>query len=101
MMWAARSLKNASIQNGFGSLYCIQNSKSILVDKTKKDVKDTKKDVKEISLYLKPGNPPDNAGDFIKWLANHKRVHAFVFTENWFDIGSFENLGKAREEFNG
>ncbi len=61
----------------------------------------TKEDLREIKDYLAPGNSPDNAGDFIKWLANHKPVHAFVFTENWFDIGSFENLGKAREEFNG
>jgi len=61
----------------------------------------TKTDVKEIDLYLQPGNSPDNAGDFVAWLSRHKPVHAFIFTENWFDIGSFENLGKAREEFNG
>jgi len=61
----------------------------------------TKEDVKEIDKYIEADNPPENAGDFIKWLANHKSVYAFVFTENWFDIGSFESLGKAREEFNG
>ena len=61
----------------------------------------TKKDVKEIDKYIEADNPPDNAGDFIKWLSNHKAVYAFVFKENWFDNGSFERLGKAREDFNG
>lgn len=60
----------------------------------------TRDDVKEISNYIGAKNPPDNAGDFIKWLANHRPVYAFVFTEKWYDIGSFESLGKAREEFN-
>ncbi|HZX20013.1 MAG TPA: nucleotidyltransferase family protein [archaeon] len=58
-----------------------------------------KEDVRSIKNYIEAGNKPDNAGDFIKWLSNHKPVFAFVFTEKWFDIGSFESLGKAREEF--
>ncbi len=61
----------------------------------------TKEDLGEIDRYIEAGNAPDNAGDFIKWLSNHKPVYAFVFTEKWFDIGSFENLGRAREQFNG
>jgi len=61
----------------------------------------TKEDVQSISKYIEEDNAPDNAGDFIKWLANHKPVYGFVFSEKWFDIGSFENLGKAREEFDG
>lgn len=61
----------------------------------------TQKDVEEINNYIESGNKPDDAGDFISWLANHKPVYAFIFTEKWFDIGSFENLGKAREGFNG
>lgn len=60
----------------------------------------TREDVAEISKYIDSGNRPDNAGDFIKWLANHRPVYAFVFREKWYDIGTFESLGKAREEFN-
>jgi len=37
----------------------------------------------------------------VKWLANHRPVYGFIFDGKWFDIGSFENLGKAREEFDG
>ncbi len=61
----------------------------------------SKEDIKEINNYLEADNPADNAGDFVKWLANHKPVYGFVFTEKWFDIGSFESLGDAREEFDG
>jgi len=61
----------------------------------------TKEDIAEIENYIEADNPPENAGDFVKWLSNHKPVYGFVFKEKWFDIGSFESLGKAREEFDG
>ncbi len=61
----------------------------------------TRADMKGISSYIEAKNPPDNAGDFIAWLSRHKPVYAFVFREKWYDIGSFESLGKAREEFSG
>ncbi|MCR4336109.1 MAG: nucleotidyltransferase family protein [archaeon] len=61
----------------------------------------SKEDLKEINLYIEADNPPDNAGDFVKWLSNHKAVYGFIFKEKWFDIGSFESLGNAREEFDG
>lgn len=59
----------------------------------------TKQDVKELGMYIEADNPPDNAGDFIKWLSKHKAVYAWVFTDKWYDIGTFESLGRAREEF--
>ncbi|MEM4256833.1 MAG: nucleotidyltransferase family protein [Candidatus Diapherotrites archaeon] len=59
----------------------------------------TKQDLKEIKYYANSENHKDNSGDFIRWLSKHKKVYAWVFKENWFDIGSFESLGKAREEF--
>lgn len=61
----------------------------------------TKADLKSIENYIEAGNKPDNAGDFIAWLSRHKAVHGFVFKEKWYDIGSFESLGKAREDFDG
>jgi glucose-1-phosphate thymidylyltransferase len=59
----------------------------------------TKEDVKEIQSFIEAGNPPDNSGDFIKWLSRHKPVYAWIFKEKWYDIGTFESLGKARIEF--
>ncbi len=61
----------------------------------------TRVDIREIGQYIELGNRPDNAGDFVKWLSRHKPVYAFVFKEKWYDIGSFESLGKARGEFDG
>jgi glucose-1-phosphate thymidylyltransferase len=60
-----------------------------------------KETLKLIESYIKEGNNTDNTGDFIKYLIGKKPVYGFVFTEKWFDIGTFEALGKAREEFNG
>ena len=51
--------------------------------------------------YLKDGNSAENAGDFVKYLSTSVGVFGFVFTEKWFDIGSFEELGRARDEFDG
>jgi len=61
-----------------------------------------KKDsLKLLETYIKDGNNTDNTGDFIKYLISKRPVYGFVFHEKWFDIGTFEALGKAREEFNG
>ena len=60
-----------------------------------------KDDLALLKSYLKEGNSPENAGDFVKYLLEKSGVCGFVFTEKWFDIGSFEELGRAREEFNG
>ena len=59
----------------------------------------TRDDVKEIHAFIDAGNPPDNAGDFIRWLSRHKPVYAWVFREKWYVIGTFESLGRAREDF--
>lgn len=109
---AVRDLKDIEeVREKFGVVELDDNSKIIGFEEKPKNPKTTlaatacyiftKEDVKAIDDYIEADNPPDNAGDFIKWLANHKPIYAFVFTENWFDIGSFESLGKAREEFNG
>lgn len=49
--------------------------------------------------YTKEGNDPDRMGNFLEWLIKRETVYGHVFREKWFDIGSFESLGKAREEF--
>ncbi len=61
----------------------------------------TRDDLKFLPVFLKEGNSPDNSGEFVRYLVKKGRVFGFVFSEKWYDIGSFEALGKAREEFNG
>lgn len=59
-----------------------------------------KNDLDLLEPFLKDQNP-DNSGEFIKYLSIERKVFGLIFSEKWFDIGSFEALGKAREEFNG
>ncbi len=54
-----------------------------------------------ITQYLAEGGKADAPGYFLEWLHKKEQVLGFVFTDKWFDIGSFEQLGKAREEFSG
>jgi glucose-1-phosphate thymidylyltransferase len=53
----------------------------------KEDVEELKKCFKEMK--------PDNLGDFITYLISKKDVYAYVFSEQWFDIGSHEQLKEA------
>ncbi len=46
--------------------------------------------------YLKSGNSKDAPGFFLQWLVKKKDVFGFVFSNYWFDIGSFESLEEAR-----
>lgn len=41
----------------------------------------------------------ENAGELIIHLVEHEEVMAFKFSGKWFDIGSYEDLERARKEF--
>jgi glucose-1-phosphate thymidylyltransferase len=45
--------------------------------------------------YLAGDNNPDEPGWFIQWLQSNEPVHAFVFEEPWFDIGTPESYLEA------
>ena len=47
--------------------------------------------------YLSDGNNPDEPGWFLQWLQSRESVHAFVFEEPWFDIGTPESYLEAVE----
>ena len=47
--------------------------------------------------YLTNGNNPDEPGWFLQWLQSREPVHAFVFEEPWFDIGTPESYLAAIE----
>ena len=58
-----------------------------------------KEDLKLIDVYLQGENNPDAPGFFIQWLKDQKQIRGFVFTDRWFDIGSFELYDEAIKEF--
>lgn len=41
----------------------------------------------------------DAPGNLIKYLAAQSEVHAFVFDNHWFDVGSFESLEEAKKVY--
>jgi glucose-1-phosphate thymidylyltransferase len=45
--------------------------------------------------YLAGDNNPDEPGWFLQWLQSREPVHAFVFEEPWFDIGTPESYLEA------
>ncbi len=61
----------------------------------------TKEDVQELKRLCASAKVPDAPGEFIKHLMIRKPVHAFAFTQNWYDIGSLEQLHEARRLFEG
>lgn len=49
--------------------------------------------------YGKGGENTDKAGNFLEWLHKKDEVYCYVSDKKWFDIGSLDQLEKAREEF--
>jgi len=49
--------------------------------------------------YVDLGHAKDAPGYFVEWLHKKEPVYGHVFEGKWFDIGSFEQLDKAREDF--
>jgi glucose-1-phosphate thymidylyltransferase len=41
----------------------------------------------------------DKAGNFLEWLHKKEHVYCFISKDKWFDIGNFQQLKKAREEY--
>ncbi len=60
-----------------------------------------KADVELFKKYLKDGNNSDNPGYFIEWLHRKTNVFGYSFEGKWFDIGSLEQLDKARKHYKG
>jgi len=59
----------------------------------------SKTDIKKIREYVEKSERWDNPGDLAKWLADRSNLHGFVFSEHWFDIGSFEGLEEASQYY--
>jgi glucose-1-phosphate thymidylyltransferase len=59
----------------------------------------TGQDLDQLRTYVEQGNSPDNLGDFVRYLIERRDVYGYVFKENWFDIGSFEQYEMANAYF--
>lgn len=57
----------------------------------------TREDLQLLKNCIQDGVRMDNTGDFVKYLVQTSEVYGFPFTEQWFDIGSPEQLQEAKE----
>ncbi len=57
-----------------------------------------KEDLPYIADLAKSGKA-DAPGNLIKYLAKNSEVHGFVFSEHWFDVGTFESLEEAKKVY--
>jgi glucose-1-phosphate thymidylyltransferase len=51
--------------------------------------------VRLVRTYLDEGQSPDNAGNFLGWLAAREPVYGYRFEGPWYDIGNHEQLLEA------
>ncbi len=51
--------------------------------------------------FVKRYENSDKAGNFLEWLHREEHVYCFVTDKKWFDIGSLDQLEKAKREFKG
>lgn len=49
--------------------------------------------------YINDGNKPDAPGYFVEWLCKRKKMHAFMFNEECYDIGTPESLEQVSKIF--
>lgn len=55
--------------------------------------------VKLLLGYEKQGKNTDKAGNFLEWLHKKEDVYCYVSDKKWHDIGTLEQLDKARKEY--
>ena len=49
--------------------------------------------------FVKKYENTDKAGNFLEWLHKKEHVYGYITKENWFDIGTLDQLEKAKKEF--
>ncbi len=49
--------------------------------------------------FVKKYKNSDKAGNFLEWLHKKEHVYCYITKEKWFDIGTLDQLEKAKEEF--
>lgn len=59
----------------------------------------TRETTASLRTYVEESTDHDAMGRFIAWLYKEKKVYAFLFAGEWFDIGSIESLEEARKHY--
>lgn len=51
--------------------------------------------------FVKKYENSDKAGNFLEWLHKKEHVYCYITDKKWFDIGTLDQLEKAKNEFRG
>ena len=54
-----------------------------------------------LQAFVRKYENSDKAGNFLEWLHKEEHVYCYITIEKWFDIGTLDQLEKARGEFRG
>ena len=49
--------------------------------------------------YVQKYENSDKAGNFLEWLHKKEHVYCYITKDTWFDIGTLDQLEKAKKEF--
>jgi len=52
-----------------------------------------------LNRYISARCHSDASGKYIEWLVQEARVYGYPLKGSWFDIGRYESLKSAEEEF--
>jgi glucose-1-phosphate thymidylyltransferase len=58
------------------------------------------KTIEKLFEFVEKHGKKDKAGDFLEWLHKQEEVYSHLTRDKWFDIGTLDQLEKARQEFN-
>ena len=58
--------------------------------------------MKKFDEYIANKNNPDSPGYFMQWLVKNKnKVHAVVYDDFWYDIGTHDSYKEVTEKHGG
>jgi glucose-1-phosphate thymidylyltransferase len=105
VVMAAFDIKNKEKSKLYGIIRIDKNQKIIDFEEKPKDPKSTlastacyifpEKILPLFQEYLENNRSKDAPGFFLEWLRKKQEIHAYVFSNYWFDIGDFKSLEKA------
>lgn len=105
----AYDIKDKNNATRFGVLSTDENGKIVKFEEKPKEPETslistgiyffTKDSLKRIQRYIEEGVNIDGLGNFIKWHASTKDVHALVAKGKWYDIGTLESYNDALKSF--
>ena len=105
----AYDVKDIELAKKYGVIEVDENNKVVSFEEKPSQPKSTlcaicvyfypKEILPRIKEYLDAGNNKDAPGNLPAWLVKNDEVYGIGYDESWYDIGGFESLKEAKEEY--